>query len=170
MSITPDEISHVGLRRAWLHGYGRKDVNELLDEIADSFEAVWRERGDLSVRVEALEAELAKHHELETLLRSTLISAERTAQKMKAQARREADLIVQEAHAENRRLTREAVAGKRRLEEGVIKIRAGLLAAFGVLGEWPPSGSATKREEAAQSTEPVPLGEALESGIRNVVG
>ena len=170
MSITPDEISHVDLRRAWLRGYRRKDVRELLDETADSFEAVWRERRDLSARVEELEAELARHHELETLLRSTLVSAECAAQEMKAQARREADLIVQEAHAEARRITREAVAGKRRLEEDVIKIQAQLLAAFETLGEWPPSVSARKGEEAAPTAEPVPLGEALESGIRKVVG
>ena len=169
MPITPEEISHVDLRRAWLRGYRRKDVSALLDETADSFEAVLRERRDLSVRVEELEAELAKHHELETLLRSTLVSAERAAQDMKAQARREGDLIVHEAHAESRRVIREAAAEKRRLEEDVIKIRAQLRAALEMLGEGPERQS-TEREEAAPAAEPASIGEALESGIRKVVG
>ena len=117
MPLTPVEIRHIDLRRAWLRGYRRPGVDELLTEIADSFEEVWRERADLSDRLEELEAEAAKHRELEALLRSTLVSAERAAQDMKEQARRESDLIVQEAHAESRRVTRESAAEKRRLED-----------------------------------------------------
>jgi cell division septum initiation protein DivIVA len=98
-----------------------------------------------------------------------LVSAERAAQDTKEQARRESDLIVQEAHAESRRVTRESVAEKRRLEEDMVKIRAQLLAAFELLGEWPRSES-TKREEAASVTGPAAIGEALDSGIRKVVG
>ena len=113
MPLTPVEIRHVELRRAWLRGYRRKPVENLLEEIADSFEEVWRERADLSDRLEELEAEAAKHRELEALLRSTLVSAERAAQDVKEQARRESDLIVQEAHAESRRVTRESAAEKR---------------------------------------------------------
>jgi len=117
MSLTPVEIRHLELRRAFLRGYSRADVDRLLNEIADSFEEVWRERADLADRLDELEAEAAKHHELEALLRSTLVSAERASQDMKEQARRESDLIVQEAHAEGRRVAREAAAEKRRLEQ-----------------------------------------------------
>ena len=112
MPLTPVEIRHVDMRRSWFRGYRRKPVDHLL---ADSFEEVWRERADLSDRLEEVEIDASKHRELETLLRSTLVSAERAAQDMKEQARRESDLIVQEAHAESRRVTREAAAEKRRL-------------------------------------------------------
>ena len=139
MSITPSEIREIDLRRAWLRGYRRRDVDELLEEIADSFEEVMRERAHLSDRVEELEADAAKHRELETLLHSTLVSAERAAREMKEQARRESDLIVQEAHAESRRVTRASAAEKHRLEEDMTKIRAQLRAAFEMLGEWPES-------------------------------
>ena len=118
MPLTPVEIRHIELKRAWLRGYRRKPVDNLLEEIADSFEEVWRERADLSDRLEELEAEAAKHRELEALLRSTLVSAERAAQDMKEQARRESDLIVQEAHAESRRVAREAAAEKRQARGG----------------------------------------------------
>src|SRR5207344_1814635 len=124
----------------------RGPVDQLLDEIADSFEDVWRERADLSDRLEELEADATKHRELETLLLSTLVSAERAAQNMKEQARRESDLIVQEAHAESRRVIRESAAQKRLLEEDMIKIRAQLRGAFEMLGEGPRTEPA-KREE-----------------------
>lgn len=164
MPLTPVEIRHVGLRRAWLRGYRRPAVDELLDEIAESFEEVWRERADLSDRVEELETEAAKHRELEALLRSTLVSAERAAQDMKEQARRESDLIVQEAHAEGRRIAREASAEKRRLEEDIRAIRARLRSALDSLENWPDE----KKEEQAMG--PSQAGEATDPGIRKVVG
>lgn len=170
MPLTPVEIRHVELRRAWLRGYRRKPIDELLEEIADSFEEVWRERADLSDRLEDLETEAAKHRELEALLRSTLVSAERAAQDMKEQARRESDLIVQEAHAESRRVTREAAAEKRRLEDDVVKIRAQLRGAFELLGE--PGAKPAEEHKDAQTvvSRPSAVGEATDGGIRKVAG
>jgi cell division initiation protein len=171
MPLTPVEIRHVELRRAWLRGYRRKPVEQLLEEIADSFEHVWRERADLSDHLEELEADAAKHRELEALLRSTLVSAERAAQDMKEQARRESDLIVQEAHAESRRVTRESAAEKRRLEDDIVKIRSQLRAAYESLGEWPAEKPVEEQKEAETVvTRPTPVGEATDSGIRKVAG
>lgn len=166
MSLTPVEIRHVELHRTFLRGYRRAAVDELLNEIADSFEEVWRERADLADRLEELESEAEKHRELESLLRSTLVSAERAAQDMKEQARRESDLIVQEAHAEGRRVTREAAAEKRRLEEDTRKIRALLRTALEALGDQPRDTEGTAE---AQAAEPATIAEAVESGIRKVV-
>jgi cell division initiation protein len=168
MPLTPVEIRHIHLRRAWFRGYRKPGVDGLLTEIADSFEEVWRERADLADRLEELEAEAAKHRELEALLRSTLVSAERAAQDMKEQARRESDLIVQEAHAESRRVTREAAAEKRRLEEDMIKIRAQLRAALDSLGEWPGEKEAAKGSDDASSE--TAIGEVTDSGIRKLAG
>ena len=132
---------------------------------------MWRERADLSDRLEEVEAEAAKHRELEALLRSTLVSAERAAQDMKEQARRESDLIVQEAHAESRRVTREAAAEKRRLEEDIVKIRSQLRAAFDSLGEdWPGGKPAAEEDAATAVTRPTAVGEVTDGGIRKVAG
>ena len=169
MPLTPVEIRHIDLRRAWFRGYRKPGVDGLLTEIADSFEDVWRERADLSDRLEELDAEAAKHRELEALLRSTLVSAERASQDMKEQARRESDLIVQEAHAESRRAIREAAAEKRRLEEDMVKIRAQLRAALESLGEW-PGEKETEKEAESSVTQPVKIGEITDSGIRKVTG
>jgi cell division initiation protein len=169
MPLTPVEIRHHTLRRSWLRrGYRRSGVDQLLEEIADSFEEVWRERADLSDRLEELEAEAAKHLELEALLRSTLVSAERAAHDMKDQARRESDLIVQEAHAESRRVTREAAAEKRRLEEDMVKIRAQLRAALESVGDRPGESAGSAGSEV-EATRPA-IGEMSDSGIRKVAG
>jgi cell division initiation protein len=134
MTLTPVEVRHLELRRG-LFGYRRTHVHRTIDEIADSFEAVWRERSELGERVLALEAEVARHVELETLLRSTLVSAERAAQDMKEQARREADVIVAEAGAEGRGIVRDAIAEKERLLAETHRVRTIMRAALEVLSD-----------------------------------
>jgi len=134
MTLTPVEVRHLELRRG-LFGYRRAHVHRTIEEIADSFEDVWRERSELGERVHELEAEVARHVELETLLRTTLVSAERAAQDMKERARREADVIVQEAGAEGRRLVRDAIAEKEQLLAETRRIRSIMRSALDVLAE-----------------------------------
>lgn len=134
MSLTPVEVRHLTLRRGLL-GYRRADVNREIEHVADSFETVWRERAELTERVHVLETELARHVELETLLRSTLVSAERAAHDMKEQARREAEVTVAEASAEGRRLVRDAIAEKERLVAESRRVATILRAALEVVTE-----------------------------------
>ena len=134
MTLTPVEARRLEMRRGLL-GYRRSHVQRAIEEIADSFEDVWRERSELTERVHDLEGEVARHVELETLLRSTLVSAERAAQDMKEHARREADVIVQEAGAEGRRLIRDAIAEKEQLLAETRRIRSILRAALEVASE-----------------------------------
>ena len=105
MTITPVELHHIRLKRGLL-GYRRGPVDELILEIADSFEEVWRQRADYADRIEQLEGELSRHRDLESLLRTTLVTAEKSAHELKDQAKREAELVVGEAHAEARAVTR----------------------------------------------------------------
>src|SRR3954453_15526040 len=79
MAYTPVELRHVRLPRR-LFGYRRSTTDRLFEEVADSFEEVWRERGDLADKVEQLENDLVRYRELEALLRTTLVSAERASQ------------------------------------------------------------------------------------------
>jgi cell division initiation protein len=122
MGLTPVEIRHIPIGRGFW-GYRRGPVERLLDEIADSFEDVWRERADFADRIEHLEEELQRHRELETLLRKTLVSAEAAAQEQREGARREAERIVAEAHDEARRITFSATAERERLEADVRRLR-----------------------------------------------
>lgn len=129
MTITPVELHHIRLKRGLL-GYRRGPVDELILEIADSFEEVWRQRADYADRIEHLEGELSRHRDLESLLRTTLVSAEKSAHELKDQAKREAELVVGEAHAEAREVTRAAAAERERLLADARKVRALLEAAL----------------------------------------
>src|SRR5438552_11127352 len=115
MALTPVEIRHLKPANAVFGGYKRRAVDELLDQIVVSFEDVWRERADLADKVDQLEDDLVRYRELEALLRTTLVSAEKAAVTLKDQARKEAELVVQEAQSEARSITRRARAEHDRL-------------------------------------------------------
>jgi cell division initiation protein len=134
MTYSPVEIRHVRLRRGLL-GYQRKAADRLLEEVAESFETVWRERADLADELERLQGELSHHREHEQLLRTTLVSAERAAGEMKEQAQREADTIMTEARAEARSITRQARTDLEQLVRDARRLRSLLHAALDAVDE-----------------------------------
>lgn len=139
MAIAPVEIRHVTLKKSFFGGYRKKRVNELLDEVAHSFEEVWREREDLRDKVHQLETELRRHRELESLLRETLVTAEKSVIELKDQARSEAELIVREAHTAARSITQDALAERERLIGEAARVRALLQAALTSVEESEPA-------------------------------
>ena len=140
MALTPVEIRHIRLGRGF-RGYKRHSVDTLLVEVAESFEDVWRERADLADKVEQLDADLTRHKELEELMRTTLVSAERSSHEVREQARREADLIVAEAHTEARSVTRRASSERERLEGELRRIRSLLRSALETVEEAKDDGT-----------------------------
>jgi cell division initiation protein len=123
MTLTPVEIRHVHLGRR-LFGYDRGATDDLLEQIVESYEAVWRERADLREELERMEGEIARFKELEVLLRNTLLSAERSADDLRAQARREAGLILEEARAKARETTVSAEAERERVRAEIRRLKS----------------------------------------------
>jgi cell division initiation protein len=151
MALTPVEIRHIQLKRG-LFGYRKASVHQMMDDIADSFETVWRERSQLVERVEELETEVTRHVELEGLLRSTLVSAERASQDLKEAARREADVIVTEANAEARKVMRDVISEKEGLMGDVRRVQALLRSALSVVDEAPAEFTETPAAPVAATT------------------
>jgi len=118
-----------------LGGYRRDPTERMFEEIVGSFEDVWRERADLADKVEQLQTDLARFRELESVLRTTLVSAEKTSEQLKEQARREAELILTEAQAAAREIQRRAVIDNDRLVTATRRLRAQLTEAAAVLDD-----------------------------------
>ena len=146
MALTPVEIRHLSPPKSF-RGYDRPHVDQLLAEIATSFEDVWRERADLADKVEQLEADLIRFRELETLLRTTLVSAEQASAQMRDQARQEAELILGKAHAEAREIQRRSYSENERLIHESRRVRAQLVEALSAFDDPQP-------EDAAEEVEP----------------
>jgi cell division initiation protein len=146
MTLTPVEIRHLKPPTSLFGGYRKSAIDAVLTEIVASFEDVWRERADLADKVEQVESDLGRYRELEALLRTTLISAERAAVTLKEQARKEADLILEEARTEARSITRRARGDHDRLLAEVRRMRSLLQSALALVDE---EGPAEAREEKA---------------------
>ena len=142
MTLTPVEIRHLKPSRAFVGGYDRDTIDRLLDEIVASFEDVWRGRADLADKVEQLENDLVRYREIEGLLRTTLVSAEKAAVTLKEQGRKEAELIVGEARSEARSITRHARADHDRLLAEVRRMRSLLRSALALVDEEAPEEKA----------------------------
>lgn len=153
MALTPVEIRHLSPGTGLL-GYSRGQTDRLFAEIAESFEDVWRERADLADKIEQLETDLVRYRELETLLRTTLVSAERAATELKDQARREADLILSEAQAEVRAIQRNAIAENERLVTETRRLRAQLRAALETIDDVQDAEDAATGKDDGQNTWP----------------
>ena len=123
MTLTPVEIRHVTLGRRLL-GYDRGATEDLLERIIESYESVWRERADLTEELERMEGEIARFRELEVLLRNTLVSAERSADDIRGQARREADLVLEEARAKARETTVAAETERERVRAEIRRLKS----------------------------------------------
>ena len=153
MALTPVEIRHLTPSTGF-RGYDRTQTDSLLAEIASSFEDVWRERADLADKVEQLENDLVRYRELEALLRTTLVSAERASADVKEQARREADLILGEAHAEARKVQREALGENERLIAESRRLRTAMRLALDSLDDVAPESDADAPSDDGQNTWP----------------
>ena len=161
MTYTPVELRHVHLARGLL-GYRRDAVEQLLHDVADSFEAVWRERGELEDKVETLEQQTTELRRREELLANALVAAEQAAKDVRDHAKREAELIVAEAHQEARSITRGAQSESARLSAEARRIEALLRAALGMVGDGvqnaaPEPGTAAAEEPSAAPSQPKPV-------------
>jgi cell division initiation protein len=145
MSYSPVEIRHVRFARSLL-GYRRRAVENVLAEIASSYEAVWQERMDLTDRVDELEREVTRHREVEELLRTTLLTAERASQDVREDARREADTILEEAHREARTITNDARREREVLLVAARRVRTLLSAALDAVEDADAQGTAEDTE------------------------
>ena len=144
MALSPVEIRHVNLGQGFF-GYRKGAVDTLLDEVVQSFEETWRERGELQDKLEQMENDIARYRDLETLLRKTLVSAERSALELKDQARREAEIVMTEAHSEARLIKQAALTEREHLRGEASRIRSLLRSALAIVDD----GESEARVEAA---------------------
>jgi cell division initiation protein len=99
VKITPLDIEHKEFKKS-LQGYAREEVDQYLDEVAESFELEIAERGKLEAELADLRERVAHFDAIKETLQNTLVLAQRTADEVKANAHKETDLIKQKAKLE----------------------------------------------------------------------
>jgi len=108
MAMTPMDIHHKEFKTSRFGGYNEEDVDSFLDLVADEFERLVQENGDLKQQMEHMKKRLAEFEEMQTSLQSALLAASKSAEAVKEQARQESETMLSKAQEESDSLMRSA--------------------------------------------------------------
>ena len=107
MDVTPHDLRNAELREAF-RGYRPEEVEELLERAAVTLERMHERNRQLQEKIAGLEAEGSTAKEMESVLRQTLLLAQRTADETVTTAHDKARHLVEEAEDRALTLTSEA--------------------------------------------------------------
>ena len=113
MNISPLDIQQQQFKGKMLGGLDPNDVDAFLQIVASEMESLIRENNELKEQLSRNSREINEMGEKEKDLRETMLAAQRITEDMKANARKEAELIVSEAEWRGERIVADA---EKRLE------------------------------------------------------
>lgn len=116
--VTPIEIQNRQFSKKW-RGIDPVEVEAFLALAGEEIEELTRRRAELESRVRVLETENSEHRERERTLRDTLLSAQRASDDIRGAARKEAELMVQQAEDSSERLTHHALQRSAEIEKAI---------------------------------------------------
>jgi cell division initiation protein len=107
MKLSPLDIEHQEFDTS-VGGFNKKQVREFLARVADTFEGSLRENQALREDIAKRDKRIEELQTAEAELKRTVIAAERIANEIKQNAKREAELIVEEAEGTRSKIIRDA--------------------------------------------------------------
>ncbi|MEN6325059.1 MAG: DivIVA domain-containing protein [Syntrophomonas sp.] len=94
--ITAMEIRNQHFKKS-IRGYSEEEVKGFLLNLAQDYERLYSENAQLKENIQKLEYDLVKYHKLEDTMNNSLILAQQTAEAVKTNARKEAELMQEES-------------------------------------------------------------------------
>ena len=116
--LTPLEIQKQTFSRT-IKGYNPDEVRAYLHLVAEEIEHLVRDNDRLSREVTVLRDDLEDHSNRERILKDTLLSAQKVAEDLTTNARKEAELIVKDAELLADRLIGQAMTRVGDLEKSI---------------------------------------------------
>jgi len=117
-SLTPLEIQKQTFSRV-LKGYNADEVRGYLSLVAEEIERLLRDLDRLTRENAMLREELDDHTQRERILKDTLLSAQKVSEDVKANARKEAELIVKDAELLGERVVAQAMMRMSDIERNI---------------------------------------------------
>jgi cell division initiation protein len=114
MSLTPLDIHNKEFKRGF-RGYDEDEVNEFLDQVIKEFEILIREKKELEEKMAQTSEKLGHFTNIEESLSKTIILAQETADEVKGNAKKEAQLILKEAEKNADRIINESLSKSRKI-------------------------------------------------------
>ena len=107
MSITPNDIHNKDFSTKF-KGFDPEEVNEFLDEVKKELEHLIRENKDLEKRVKFNEEKVEYFTSIQETLNKSIIVAQEAADRLRENARKDAEIIIFEAEKTAEELLKEA--------------------------------------------------------------
>lgn len=107
MRITPLDIRKHPFRKT-MRGFDTDQVNSFLQQIATEVEELRSENNKYGTKIKELSSQLERYQRIEETLNETLLTAQRATDDARANAQKEAELIIKDAQARADRYEKEA--------------------------------------------------------------
>ena len=121
-NLTPLEIQKQTFSRA-IKGYTVDEVRAYLHLVAEEIERLVKDVDRLQRENAMLREELNDHNQRERILKDTLLSAQKVSEDVRANARKEAELIVKDAELLSDRLMSQAQSRMADLERAIHELK-----------------------------------------------
>ena len=144
--MTPQEVANCTFAKSMVGGYNMTSVDDFLDKLTEDYSALYKENAALKSKLKTVTEKLAEYRDMEGAMSSTLLTAQKMASSMLAEAEQKKKSILADATAsaqarqnqadqavaaQEQRLTdvrervdRELEAERKRLALGQEKLRA----------------------------------------------
>jgi len=105
-------------------GLDPDEVRAYLNIVAEEVAALQMERDRLDQELQSLRSLIDEHRQRETILKNTLLTAQRVSEEIRDNARKEAETTVKEAEMQADRLVELAQGRAHEVERGILDLRA----------------------------------------------
>ncbi len=123
MKITPMDIQRQSFNSRF-RGYDGDEVRAFLNLVSEEVAVLQRDHSRLQQEVQHLNALLDEHRERETILKNTLLTAQRVSEEIRDNARKQAESTVQEAELRADRLLELAQNRAHEVENQILDLRS----------------------------------------------
>lgn len=118
--ITPMDIHNKTFSRQ-IRGYAQDEVNTFLEELAKDYERIYREHREMEEEMDTIRTKLRNYEKMEATMSNTLVMAQETADNVKKNAHKEAELSIREAQNEAHKIVADAEAARHRMNGDLLK-------------------------------------------------
>ena len=123
MKISPMDIQRQTFGNRF-RGFDRDEVRAYLNLVAEEVAALQMERDRLDQELQSLRSLIDEHRQRETILKNTLLTAQRLSEEIRETARKQGESVVKEAELQADRLVEMAQNRAHEVERGILDLRA----------------------------------------------
>lgn len=121
--MTPQEVANCTFAKAAIGGYHMTSVDEFLDRLTEDYTALYKENAALKAKLKTTVDKIAEYREMEEAMRSTLLTAQKMATAMVAEAEQKRNAMIATASADAQARRNELAKQVDSEEQRLVEIR-----------------------------------------------